>query len=185
MFFGGFARSSLRASPRARHARNPTKTESKRTCALAHDMRKTVETRSDSRANRHRRTEHAGTALRERLGVAPRGSGRVLERPGNVPGASWGVPERPNGVPMRPRRVPGASAARPGSAPRRAQALQGRPGASRERFGVRFRGPIGTFRIDFRTVLSHACVAQFHPGIDGVIARLTTCRRAYDGASLL
>ena len=93
--------------------------------------------------------------------------------------------ERPNDVPERLRSLSGASPERPGSAPRRARALQGRPGASRERFGVRFRGPIGTFRIDFRTVLSHACVAQFHPGIDGVIARLTTSRRAYDRASLL
>ena len=51
-FFRCFARSSLRASQYVRLARNPTKTEVKRTCALACNMRKTIEKRSGTDSKR-------------------------------------------------------------------------------------------------------------------------------------
>ena len=57
--FRCFARSSLRASQHARLARNPTKTEVKRTCALACNMQKTIEKRSGTRSKRQQRTKHA------------------------------------------------------------------------------------------------------------------------------
>ena len=66
--------------------------------------------------------------------------------------------ERPNDVPERPRSLSGASPERPGSAPRRARALQGGPGASRGRIGVRFGGQIGHKRCIFRCFFEHSVI---------------------------
>ena len=66
--------------------------------------------------------------------------------------------ERPNDVPERLRSVSGASPERPGSAPRRARALQGGPGASRGRIGVRFGCQIGHKRCIFRCFFEHSVI---------------------------